>query len=334
MLFPGDLLTTSVDIRSYFPKITYRESISMIGSCFAEHIDRKLARYKYKVSSNPFGILYNPAPIAKSFQRIVEEELYTVDDLVMYDGLYHSMDHHGSFSGPDPEVVINRINDLIFKFKSHLSNSLFVFVSLGTSKVYRYKGTGHVAGNNHKLPHTHFEPHTMTVEECIIDFEKIYRTIKSITPTTHVIWTVSPIRHLRDGLIENQRSKAALILAIDEFTKKFNDTSYFPAYEIMMDQLRDYRFYARDLVHPSELAIDIIWDLFTRTYLDPQETLHHLAIEKIKRAAEHRFLHDNKPAIKSFAESQLRNIDYLANLLPEMDWKEERQYFFHLIEPD
>ncbi len=306
----------------------------MVGSCFAEHMDQKLSRYKYKILGNPFGILYNPASIAKSFQRIADEKLYTVDDLVMHDGLYHSMDHHGSFSGTDPEAVICRINDFIIKTKLHLSKSMFVFVSLGTSKVYRYKGTGEIAGNNHKIPHTQFETHSMTVEECVQGLDKIYSAIKEISPASHIIWTVSPIRHIKEGLIENQRSKAALILAVEAFTKKYNDTSYFPAYEIMMDQLRDYLFYARDMIHPSELAIDIIWNLFTQTYLDPHEVEHHLAIEKIKRATEHRILHDNKAAIKSFAETQLRNIDHINGLFPEMDWKEERQYFFHLIEPD
>ena len=284
--------------------------------------------------SNPFGILYNPASISNSFQHIAHEHLYTIDDLVMYDGLYHSMDHHGSYSGHDPEAVTKGINDSIHRAKSQLVKSAFIFVSLGTSKVYLYKGTGRVAGNNHKIPHTHFDSHSMSVEECVLELEKIHRTVKELSPGAHLIWTVSPIRHLRDGLVENQRSKAVLILAIEEFIRNQNHTEYFPAYEIMMDQLRDYRFYGRDLVHPSELAIDIIWDLFSRTYLDPHEVEHHLAVEKIKRATEHRFLHNNKTSIKSFAEAQLRNIDHIAGLFPDMDWKEERQYFFHLIEPD
>jgi hypothetical protein len=166
------------------------------------------------------------------------------------------------------------------------------------------------------------------------ELANIYQSIKEISPTANIIWTVSPVRHLKDGLVDNQRSKSVLILAIEQFIKSQEDTHYFPAYEIMMDQLRDYRFYARDLTHPSELAIDIIWDLFSRTYLDPHELEHHSALEKINRAMEHRFLHDNKTGIKLFAESQLRNIDHIAGLFPDMDWKEERQYFFHLIEPD
>ncbi len=329
-----DQLTTPVFIESYTPKITYNNAITMAGSCFAEKISQKLIRCKYNVLSNPFGILYNPVSIAQSFERIFEQRHYLVDDLVHYDGLFHSMDHHGSFSGPDQSNVIKKINEAVDNAKEHLEKSKFVFVSLGTSRVYRYKETGLIAGNNHKIPQKHFEPYNLSVEECVSDLEKIYQSVRQISPDAQIIWTVSPIRHLKDGLVENQRSKAVLILAIEKFMRNQNDTGYFPAYEIMIDQLRDYRFYAKDLTHPSDLAIDIIWELFGRVYLDPHEVQHHMAMEKIRRAMEHRFLHDNSTAIKSFAESQLRNIDQLALLFPEMNWKEERQYFFHLIEPD
>lgn len=329
-----DQLNTIVEIPNYHQKITYKDKILMAGSCFAEHMDAKLSRYKYNNLGNPFGILYNPSSLAGCLRRIANLEYYQAADLVFHDGLYHSMDHHGSFSGVDAEGVVNRINNAIDGGYAHLKDCRFVFISLGTSRVYRYKQTGKIAGNNHKIPLTSFDAAALTVDECIAEMTSMYRSVKQLSSDGHIIWTVSPIRHLKDGLVENQRSKAVLILAIEKFISENADTGYFPAYEIMMDQLRDYRFYTRDLTHPSDLAIDIIWEAFCRAYIEPHETEHHAAMEKIKRAMEHRILHDNKNAIKSFAESQLRYIDHLASLFPEANWKEERQYFFHMIEPD
>ncbi|HUR31286.1 MAG TPA: GSCFA domain-containing protein, partial [Saprospiraceae bacterium] len=293
-----------------------------------------LLRYKYNVLSNPFGILYNTSSIAKSFSRIANKQYYSPEELVFHDGLYHSMDHHGAFSGTDQELVLNKINQAIDHAVAHLQNSRFAFVSLGTSRIYRYKKTGEIVGNNHKIPSLQFDAGILSVEECENDLRSIYHSLKHLSPNSQIIWTVSPIRHLKDGMIENQRSKAVLILAIEKFIRSYTETTYFPAYEIMMDQLRDYRFYARDMIHPSPLAIDIIWDVFCQTCLEQHEAEHHSSMEKINKAMEHRFLHDNKEAVKSFADAQLRNIDQLAALYPDMDWKKERQYFFQLIEPD
>jgi hypothetical protein len=142
------------------------------------------------------------------------------------------------------------------------------------------------------------------------------------------------VRHLRDGLVENQRSKAVLHLAIREAMENHPDTHYFPAYEIMIDELRDYRFYARDLVHPSPVAVDIIWDIFAHHYLDQRDREYHPLIEKIQRAREHRFLHDDREAIRAFAAGQLHMIDDLAGKLPELNWQRERQYFFQYLELD
>ena len=330
----SDQLITKVEMPSFEPKIQYRDQIAMFGSCFAEHISHKLERYKYNVLINPFGILYNPVSIARSIDRISHREFYHPDELVLHDNLYHSIDHHGTFSGENKEAVISRINASMLQAYDQLQKSSFIFISPGTSKVYTYKPTGAIAGNCHKIPQASFTYSQLTLQECEHAFEKIYSGIKRISPAAEIIWTVSPVRHLRDGLIENQRSKSALFVAIEQMIKHHPPSGYFPAYEIMLDQLRDYRYYARDLVHPSELAIDIIWDLFSETYLDIRERDHHPAIEKIKRAMEHRFLHDHQENIKTFARGQLKNIENLVALLPDLNWQKERQYFFHLLEMD
>lgn len=327
-------LITNVIPKEFRPKIKYGDAISMAGSCFAEHIADKLVRYKYDVLSNPFGILFNPLSIARSYERIASGQLYTEEELVTQDGLYHSMDHHGSYSGGNKEVVLEKINTALEKSRRHLSHSKFVFISLGSAKVYRFKKTGSIAGNCHKIPQDAFESFRITLPECQLELEKITRSIRQLSPMAHIIWTVSPVRHLKDGIEENQLSKSTLLLAIDDHLKNQKLDGYFPAYEIMLDQLRDYRYYARDLVHPSPLAIDIIWDIFSDTHLDVHDKETHQRIEKIHRAMAHRFLHDDREAIKLFAQNQLKNIEHLASLHPDMNWKEERQYFFQWTEPD
>ena len=327
-------LITPVDPPAYRDKINYSDPITTVGSCFAEHISDKLARYKYNILSNPFGILFNPVSIANSFERIAKKELYKEDELVHHDGLFHSMDHHGSYSGSDKVIVLDSINKSMEKAQLHFNHCKFFFVSLGSAKVYRYKTTGMIVGNCHKIPQADFDAYRLSLDECKESLDKMAHSIKLLSPDAHIIWTVSPVRHLRDGLEENQLSKATLLLAIDQYLKDNEEAGYFPAYEIMMDELRDYRYYARDLTHPSPLAIDIIWDIFADAYFDPQQKeIHHL-LDKIHRAMEHRFIHENKEALKAFAQKQLQSIEQLANLYPDMDWKAERQYFFQLTEPD
>jgi hypothetical protein len=329
-----DHLTTKVPIQDFQPKILYKDALFMIGSCFAEHISDKLERYKYQILSNPFGILYNPVSIARSFKRIAKLELYHPEELVQQDGLYHSMDHHGSYSGKSKDEVILKINSAIKLAHDHLKKCKIVFISPGTSRVFRYSQSESIVGNCHKIPQSYFTCENLSLKQCEQAFETTIEAIRHIAPEAHIVWTVSPVRHIRDGLVENQRSKAALILGIESILRHHTNTSYFPAYEMMMDELRDYRFYARDLIHPSPVAVDIIWEKFCHTYLDPAELTFHNSIEKVKRAMAHRMLHDDSEAVKSFARGQLKQIDQLAALLPDLNWQPERQYFFHFLELD
>jgi len=330
----ADHLITRVSVPEPPTNIHYHDKLFLAGSCFAEHISDKLERYKYDVHSNPFGILYNPVSLAHSFDRIARLDLYTADELEHHHGLYHSMDHHGMFSGKDKEVVLEQINTTLQRAHDHLKKSAFVCVSPGTSNVYRYSKTGVIAGNCHKIPQTAFTRERLSVDQCIEAFVKSCHAIRHLSPGATVLWTVSPVRHLRDGLIENQRSKATLLLAIDRIIESQKGMRYFPAYEIMMDELRDYRYYARDLVHPSPLAVDILWDVFSMTYLDAKEREFHAPIQKIRKAMEHRFLHDDPPAIRAFASGQLTNIDHLATQLPGLQWSTEQQYFSGMLKID
>lgn len=311
--------------------IRYSDQLFFTGSCFSEHLAFELTLHKYKAFDNPFGILYNPVAIAKSFERIVDKIFYTEDDLVQHDGLYHSMDHHSSFSDRISHNVIGLINEHIKVGYDLLKESKFVFISPGTSWVYLYKPTNEIVGNCHKIPQSEFERSKMSVEECMDAFQKCYDLIKSVSPKAYIIWTVSPVRHLRDGLIENNKSKSALLVAMDEITKRNRDTFYFPAFEIMMDQLRDYRYYDADLVHPSEIAINIIWNLFREAYLDPSEIQLHSEIEKIRKGMHHRIMHNLPEARVSFAMKQMASVNRLAALIPGSNWEREIEHFSSLL---
>ncbi len=324
-------LTTVVKTPDFADKISHSTSVFLSGSCFTEHISQKLDRYKYNVLSNPFGILYNPVSIAKSIERTVHLNFVRREELIFHQGLHHSMDHHGSFSSVDPEEVLLKINKSMQIAHDRLKQCAFVFISPGTAKVYRYKDTQAIVGNCHKLPATDFTHELLSLSDCEVAFENIYSTLKTIAPNCQIIWTVSPVRHLKDGLVENQQSKATLILGIMENMKKHSDTGYFPAYEIMVDELRDYRYYNRDMTHPSPLAIDIIWETFENAFIDTDAKVRQATIEKIKRAMEHRILHEDKKATNTFAQGQLKIIEQLEGKFPDLDWSEERDYFLGII---
>lgn len=327
-------LTLPVEMQSLTPAIRYADAVLMTGSCFTEHIGAKLERYKYNVHCNPFGILYNPVSMTVALERITQLKYYEKNELVQQDGLYHSMDHHGSYSNKNADHALEKINKAIQNAHTQLKNAGAVVISPGTAKVFRYLPTMQVAGNCHKIPQSQFEHYRLSADECSAAFDAIYKSIRSINLHCSIIITISPVRHFRDGLVENQRSKATLFTGLNALQQTHSDVYYFPAYEIMMDELRDYRFYARDLVHPSTLAIDIIWEKFVAACLDMQDTTWHAQIESLRLAMEHRILHHDPETIRAFAAAQLKKVDQLAVSMPNLNWQAERQHFFQYLEQD
>lgn len=327
-------LTTPVRIPAWPEKIRYGDTLWMIGSCFTEHMGGRLERYLYPTRINPFGILYNPVAIARAVTRIADRQVYTQDDLVRKDGLWHSMDHHGAYSGTDARRTAERINAALLEAHNALAACQAIFISPGTAYAYKLKSTGQIVGNCHKLPGEHFLRERLSTEECTAALLDAYRALRSLNPTAIVCWTVSPVRHLRDGLLENQRSKAILLLSLEEVMSRHPETVYFPAYELLHDELRDYRFYDRDLVHPSPLALEIIWQRFAETVLHPDDRVHHPAIAQLRQAMAHRFLHETPEGRRAFAAGQLARVDALARILPMCDWQPLRLHFFRLTEPD
>lgn len=271
-------LQTIVDIKPSKWKIGYEDKILMLGSCFSDEIGKQMQERYLNVTCNPFGTLYNPLSIAQAMQ------MTEVPQLVEDDGLWHSMAHHGSFSRADQHEAKQAIRTSIETMQQALQEATVIIVTFGTAWVYEMNGE--IVGNCHKLPESCFTRRRLSVEEIVA----AWRPILDRYSDKHWLFTVSPIRHIKDGLHENQLSKATLLQAVEQIVLHSYPSPatrrYFPSYEIMLDELRDYRFYADDLVHPSSLAVNYIWERFVDTFCTPQ-TKNELVLQLKRWKHEH-----------------------------------------------
>ena len=276
-------LQTIVDIEPATWKIGYEDQILMLGSCFADSVGEQMLQRGLHVTVNPFGTLYNPLSIAQALTMIETPEL------IEYEGLWHSMSHHGSFSRPTREEAEQAVRSSIETMQRALNEATVVIVTFGTAWVYEMNGE--IVGNCHKLPESSFLRRRLSADEIV----QTWQAIIAKYPDKHWLFTVSPIRHIKDGLHENQLSKATLLQAVEQLVQNSYPSPatrrYFPSYEIMLDELRDYRFYADDLVHPSSLAINYVWERFEETFCTPQ-TRNEMNIRlKQYKQTQHRPLH-------------------------------------------
>ena len=270
-------LQTIVDIKPSEWKIGYEDKILMLGSCFSDEIGEQMQQRYLNVTCNPFGTLYNPLSIAQAMQ------MTEVPQLVEHEGLYHAMSHHGSFSRANQHEAEQAIRASIETMQQALKEATVVIVTFGTAWVYEMNGE--IVGNCHKLPESCFTRRRLSIEEIVA----AWRPILDRYPDKHWLFTVSPIRHIRDGLHENQLSKATLLMAVEQLSSlegRSGGVLYFPSYEILLDELRDYRFYADDLVHPSSLAVNYIWERFVDTFCTPQ-TKNELVLQLKRWKHEH-----------------------------------------------
>ena len=278
-------LYTSVDIVPAARQIGYGDKILLLGSCFADNIGAKFAEHYFQATINPFGTLYNPASIAAAITNVGNSQL------VEHNGLWHSMMHHGAFSDKDKEEVLTRCEQSRALLQRALMEASTVVVTFGTAWVYEMEGQ--VVANCHKLPANRFTRRCLTVNEIV----EMWQPIVASMPDKHWIFTVSPIRHVKDGLHANQISKAILLQAVDILGQ-----SYFPSYEIMMDELRDYRFYAEDMVHPSAVAVEYIWQRFVDTYMNKDTQSEMRVLNQLWRDNQHRMLHPDTDEARTFLQ--------------------------------
>ena len=308
-------------------QIRHDHSLLALGSCFAVHIGQRLLDHKFKLCLNPFGIIYHPVALANNLRRIVEGRPYRQEALFCHEGIWHSWDHHSRFSHPDAALVVAQINSELDSARAHLAAENVLILSLGTAIGHRLRDNGNVVANCHKVPANFFETFRSSPAEIVEALGAALQLLQEANPDLQCLLTVSPVRHLRSGLIENQRSKAALLLAVEELTQSLPNTHYFPAYELLLDDLRDYRFFADDLLHPNAQAIDYIWDYFVQSYFSEPTQALNKRIQKLVTASQHQPFHPMANAHQHFLRKQLQQVTQLEKEYPGLDWREERERF-------
>ncbi len=303
-------------------RISHQSKILFNGSCFTENIGQKLHELYFRVRINPFGVVYNPLSLLNSLGILLDGEEYSELDLDFHNELWYSWDHHSSFSNPEKEECLVRINDEIKISSKHLKKSDFLVLTFGTAWVYMLNKTGEIVSNCHKVPSKEFDRILLSQQDIVNSWKAFIPELLKKNENLKIIFTVSPVRHLKDSAHGNQLSKSVLLLSIDELCKLFpQNTEYFPAYEIQLDDLRDYRFYADDLLHPSRQAIDYIWNIFGETYFDKETREINKELEKLIQAKNHRVYNENTDAFRKFRRKIANQAKQLGETYPFLDLK-------------
>lgn len=312
---------TPVEWHGESEEIKYSDHVLLMGSCFAENVGGLLLENKFSCDVNPFGILYNPLSIAKALRQMLDGKVYTMDDLFDSGGQWHSWMHHSSFSSTDADECLNRINSRLEKAASALPRTSWLIMTWGTAFVY--EKDSEVVGNCHKQPDRLFTRRLLDVDTICGEWNDALREAKQRFPGLKVMLSVSPIRHLKDGLHGNQISKSVLLLAIDRLCRELDFCHYFPSYEIVMDELRDYRFYAEDMLHPSPLAVKYIWECFCSTYMskDTQRVMKEWA--DIQKGLAHRPFNPDSDAYRRFLSQIVLKIEELKEKFPYFEVQKE-----------
>ena len=296
-------LTTTVDIPKYPFGLRYSDSAFWIGSCFAAEIGETMRRLRFDCCVNPFGSLYNPLSIVAGLRLLMNETRFSDDDLFRANGLWHSFMFHGAFSRRDRSECLAVVNARLASAAEALRRSKYLFVTFGTAYVFEHKSNRIVVGNCHKLPSGEFVKRKLTVDEIVSEYETLLDELQTNNRNLKTIFSVSPIRHFAEGAHGNALSKATLLLASDKITKKDEKRRfYFPAYEILLDELRDYRFYASDMCHPSETARDYISERFTSAMVSSEAIPAMRDVHKLNLARNHRPLHADGDEYAAFVE--------------------------------
>ena len=325
-------LQTHVTIPKSNFDLSHHSSMLLFGSCFSENIGQRLIDNKFSVNVNPFGILYNPLSILNAINRLLDKKLFLEDDFHFYNGLYHSFMHHGSFSNSNLTDAIENANNAFNIASAKLENANALLVTFGTSYVYRLKASGDVVGNCHKLPADYFVRDRLSIEEISLAWTNIISILTSANPNLKIVFTVSPIRHFKDGAHQNQLSKSILHLSIENLLNQFpENVHYYPAYEVVMDQLRDYRFYTDDMMHPSLLAQTYIWARFGETYFSDDTLNINSEWQKLSQALNHKPYNPNSKSYRMFLSRTINDIQAFEEKYPFFSCFHEKQFLTQLF---
>jgi hypothetical protein len=324
-------LRTTFNIEPSADKITYSDPVLFLGSCFATSIGRKLEKGRIPVMINPTGAVYNPVSVSNLIESIIACRQLTEDDLYFHDSNWISFSHYTDFCDENPALLLEKINKRTREASGFIGRAGFLFITFGTARIFRLKETGKIVSNCHKVPPAMFQRDLLTIDSIVNLWSDQLNRLHSLFPQLKIVFTVSPVRHLKDGAHGNQISKAVLLLAVEELLNHPSKPQYFPAYELLMDDLRDYRFYSDDMLHPSPAAVDYIWEAFASCYIENKtlDLIHE--VTNITNACEHRFNTGSDSKRAGFAETMISKITMTSKKLPSIDFTEELEYFRSLL---
>lgn len=324
-------LQTKITVAAPDFLIDYNSRLMMLGSCFAENMGSKFSYYKFDVDVNPCGIIYNPLSVANVLRLIVEGKQFEKSDLRQVGGKWVSLYHHGAFSSTDPDECLRRINDRLAKATGELRTLDLLVITWGTAWVYRYTRENIVVSNCHKIPSQEFERSRLSVEDIVKEYLVLIGRLREINPGLRILFTVSPIRHWKDGAHGNQLSKATLLLAIDRLREELQHVYYFPAYEIVLDELRDYRFYADDMLHMSGFTVDYIWERFLYSFISPEVLGLMNQIGRVNKGVAHRPFDPQSEEYHRLVKKMLAEIAMISRSYPMIDFSEEKRKLNEVI---
>lgn len=313
--------TTRIPIAQSNHPIDYNSRVVCLGSCFAVNIGQKFDYFKFRNVTNPFGILFSPTALEKCIGFAVNQHVFTEAGIFFHNERWHCFNAHSDLSHPDKIVLLNNLNTAVTMAHDALQSATHIIITLGTAWVYRHLETNSFVANCHKVPQKEFSKQLLSVAEIKTSLQNILSLIAQINPQAQVTFTVSPVRHIKDGFTENQWSKSNLISGLQETLNTEHrtlNTGYFPSYEIMMDELRDYRFYAEDMIHPSQTAIDYIWQRFTAACISPEAYPTMQLADSIQKALQHRPFNPHSAQHTAFTQKLQQKIEALQKQYPHI----------------
>jgi len=314
--------TTTVPISTSGHPINYESRILSLGSCFAVNIADKLDYFKFRNFCNPFGILFHPLTIHEMIRRSILKDVFTDADVVKNEELWHCLDAHSDLSHPDKAALLENLNTALVTTHESLQSATHIILTYGTAWVYHHRESDKIVANCHKVPQSQFEKKLLDIAIIESAIKQTITAIAAVNPDCKIIFTISPVRHIKDGFVENQRSKAHLIAALQQVLSATStvQASYFPSYEIMMDELRDYRFYASDMLHPNQTAVDYIWERFSQTHITATSVAQMLEIDSIQKGLQHKPFHTDSQSHRQFREKLNDKIQKLRVQFPHISF--------------
>lgn len=306
---------TQIPVTPREPKITYSSKVLLLGSCFVENIGKKMEYFKFESLLNPFGILFHPSAIHNFLKGIKSAHIFTEADIFYHNEAWHSYEAHSDLNSVEKQQILNDLNAAVQKTYRFLQSATHVIITPGTAWGYRLKDTGELVANCHKVPQSNFSKELTEVKNALFECSEI---VRELNPKAQIIFTVSPVRHLKDGFVENQLSKAKLITAIQEIIATEAHCTYFPSYEIMMDELRDYRFYAEDMIHPNKVAVDYIWERFREIWIASEASAIMKQVDTIQKGLLHQPFNETSDAHQKFRRDLQQKIAELEKEVPQI----------------